>query len=222
MNERLEIRVAGMGGQGMILAGVLLADAAIRDGKNAAATAGNPAQLQTRVITHFQTLGDSRMRRGVRAVDQISPPSSFFEFLQALPIPAGRGPDQTSQGSSEIGVAEPRERGEHSAVVVAPGERGGLHGADGADPRDAELAKGVGQLGSLVREPADADAGEVALQRGEGLHQPAEPGDRVDPDEAMQGGRPDPVVVFHHHRPAGPRAPMEANGIRPGGPWSMA
>ena len=38
MSERLEIRLAGMGGQGMILAGVLLADAAIRDGKNAVQT----------------------------------------------------------------------------------------------------------------------------------------------------------------------------------------
>jgi 2-oxoglutarate ferredoxin oxidoreductase subunit gamma len=38
VNDRLEIRLAGMGGQGMILAGVLLADAAIRDGKNAVQT----------------------------------------------------------------------------------------------------------------------------------------------------------------------------------------
>lgn len=38
MNDRLEIRLAGMGGQGMILAGVLLADAAVRDGKNAVQT----------------------------------------------------------------------------------------------------------------------------------------------------------------------------------------
>ena len=34
MKERIEIRLAGTGGQGMILAGILLADAAIRDGKN--------------------------------------------------------------------------------------------------------------------------------------------------------------------------------------------
>ena len=38
MTERLEIRLAGMGGQGMILAGVILADAAIRDGKHAVQT----------------------------------------------------------------------------------------------------------------------------------------------------------------------------------------
>jgi 2-oxoglutarate ferredoxin oxidoreductase subunit gamma len=38
MTERLEIRLAGMGGQGMILAGVILADAAIRDGKYAVQT----------------------------------------------------------------------------------------------------------------------------------------------------------------------------------------
>jgi 2-oxoglutarate ferredoxin oxidoreductase subunit gamma len=38
VTDRLEIRLAGMGGQGMILAGVLLADAAIRDGKNAVQT----------------------------------------------------------------------------------------------------------------------------------------------------------------------------------------
>jgi 2-oxoglutarate ferredoxin oxidoreductase subunit gamma len=38
VSDRLEIRLAGMGGQGMILAGVLLADAAIRDGKNAVQT----------------------------------------------------------------------------------------------------------------------------------------------------------------------------------------
>ena len=38
MTDRLEIRLAGMGGQGMILAGVTLADAAIRDGKNAVQT----------------------------------------------------------------------------------------------------------------------------------------------------------------------------------------
>jgi 2-oxoglutarate ferredoxin oxidoreductase subunit beta len=37
-SHRLEIRLAGMGGQGMILGGVLLADAAIRDGKNAVQT----------------------------------------------------------------------------------------------------------------------------------------------------------------------------------------
>ena len=38
MTERLEIRLAGMGGQGMILAGIILADAAFRDGKNAVQT----------------------------------------------------------------------------------------------------------------------------------------------------------------------------------------
>lgn len=34
MSERCEIRLAGTGGQGAILAGILLAEAAIRDGKN--------------------------------------------------------------------------------------------------------------------------------------------------------------------------------------------
>lgn len=38
MSDCLEIRLAGMGGQGMILAGVILADAAIRDGKYAVQT----------------------------------------------------------------------------------------------------------------------------------------------------------------------------------------
>ncbi|MBN1642798.1 MAG: 2-oxoacid:acceptor oxidoreductase family protein [Anaerolineae bacterium] len=38
MTERLEVRLAGMGGQGMILAGVILADAAIRDHKHAVQT----------------------------------------------------------------------------------------------------------------------------------------------------------------------------------------
>jgi 2-oxoglutarate ferredoxin oxidoreductase subunit gamma len=38
MTDRLEIRLAGMGGQGMILAGMILADAAIRDGSNAVQT----------------------------------------------------------------------------------------------------------------------------------------------------------------------------------------
>jgi 2-oxoglutarate ferredoxin oxidoreductase subunit gamma len=38
MTERLEIRLAGMGGQGMILAGVILADAAIRGIKYAVQT----------------------------------------------------------------------------------------------------------------------------------------------------------------------------------------
>jgi 2-oxoglutarate ferredoxin oxidoreductase subunit gamma len=38
MTNRIEVRLAGMGGQGMILAGVILADAAIRDGKNAVQT----------------------------------------------------------------------------------------------------------------------------------------------------------------------------------------
>jgi len=38
MTERLEIRLAGMGGQGMILAGVILADAAIRGNKFAVQT----------------------------------------------------------------------------------------------------------------------------------------------------------------------------------------
>ncbi len=38
MGERREIRLAGTGGQGMILAGIILADAAIRDGKNAVQT----------------------------------------------------------------------------------------------------------------------------------------------------------------------------------------
>ncbi len=35
MERRHEIRFAGMGGQGVVLAGIILADAAIRDGKNA-------------------------------------------------------------------------------------------------------------------------------------------------------------------------------------------
>lgn len=38
MGDRYEIRLAGTGGQGMILAGIILADAAIRDGKNAVQT----------------------------------------------------------------------------------------------------------------------------------------------------------------------------------------
>ena len=38
MTERIEIRLAGMGGQGMILAGVILADAAIRGKKFAVQT----------------------------------------------------------------------------------------------------------------------------------------------------------------------------------------
>jgi 2-oxoglutarate ferredoxin oxidoreductase subunit gamma len=38
MAERIEIRLAGTGGQGMILAGILLADAAVRDGKQVAQT----------------------------------------------------------------------------------------------------------------------------------------------------------------------------------------
>ena len=38
MTERIEIRLAGMGGQGMILAGVILADAAIRGSKFAVQT----------------------------------------------------------------------------------------------------------------------------------------------------------------------------------------
>ena len=38
MNEQVEVCLAGMGGQGMILAGIILADAAIRDGKHAVQT----------------------------------------------------------------------------------------------------------------------------------------------------------------------------------------
>lgn len=38
MSDRLEVRLAGMGGQGMILAGIILADAAIRDHKYAVQT----------------------------------------------------------------------------------------------------------------------------------------------------------------------------------------
>jgi len=38
MVERTEIRLAGTGGQGMVLAGILLADAAVRDGKQVAQT----------------------------------------------------------------------------------------------------------------------------------------------------------------------------------------
>jgi 2-oxoglutarate ferredoxin oxidoreductase subunit gamma len=38
MTGRIEIRLAGTGGQGMILAGILLADAAVRDGKKVAQT----------------------------------------------------------------------------------------------------------------------------------------------------------------------------------------
>ena len=37
-NDRIEIRLAGEGGQGMILAGIILAEAAICDGKNALQT----------------------------------------------------------------------------------------------------------------------------------------------------------------------------------------
>ena len=38
MDRRREVRVGGTGGQGAILAGILLAEAAIRDGKNVAQT----------------------------------------------------------------------------------------------------------------------------------------------------------------------------------------
>ena len=38
MTDRIEIRLAGMGGQGMILAGIILADAGVRDGLNAVQT----------------------------------------------------------------------------------------------------------------------------------------------------------------------------------------
>lgn len=38
MSKTLEIRLSGSGGQGLILAGVILADAAIREGKNAVQT----------------------------------------------------------------------------------------------------------------------------------------------------------------------------------------
>lgn len=38
MTERYEIRLAGIGGQGVILAGVMLAEAAVRDGMNAVQT----------------------------------------------------------------------------------------------------------------------------------------------------------------------------------------
>jgi 2-oxoglutarate ferredoxin oxidoreductase subunit gamma len=38
MTSRVEICLAGMGGQGMILAGIILAEAAIQDGKNAVQT----------------------------------------------------------------------------------------------------------------------------------------------------------------------------------------
>ncbi len=38
MAGRFEIRLAGTGGQGMVLAGILLADAAVRDGKQVAQT----------------------------------------------------------------------------------------------------------------------------------------------------------------------------------------
>jgi 2-oxoglutarate ferredoxin oxidoreductase subunit gamma len=40
MTSRVEIRLAGMGGQGMVLAGMILADAAIRDGRNAVQSQG--------------------------------------------------------------------------------------------------------------------------------------------------------------------------------------
>lgn len=36
--ERTEIRIAGTGGQGVVLAGILLADAAVRDGKKVVQT----------------------------------------------------------------------------------------------------------------------------------------------------------------------------------------
>ena len=38
MDERIEIRLSGSGGQGLILAGIILAEAAILDGKNAVQT----------------------------------------------------------------------------------------------------------------------------------------------------------------------------------------
>jgi len=38
MNKRYEVRLAGTGGQGAILAGILLAEAAIKDGKNVVQT----------------------------------------------------------------------------------------------------------------------------------------------------------------------------------------
>ena len=38
MNGRYEVKLAGVGGQGIVLAGIVLAEAAIRDGKNVAQT----------------------------------------------------------------------------------------------------------------------------------------------------------------------------------------
>ncbi len=46
MEGRYEIRLAGTGGQGIILAGIILADAAIRDGKNAAQTQSYGAEAR--------------------------------------------------------------------------------------------------------------------------------------------------------------------------------
>lgn len=46
MANRYEIRLAGTGGQGLILAGILLAEAAIRDGKNVAQTQSYGAEAR--------------------------------------------------------------------------------------------------------------------------------------------------------------------------------
>lgn len=46
MEGRYEIRLAGTGGQGLILAGILLADAAVRDGKNVAQTQSHGAEAR--------------------------------------------------------------------------------------------------------------------------------------------------------------------------------
>ena len=54
MARRYEVRIAGIGGQGIILAGVILAEAAVSDGMNAV-----QSQSGVQMIQEFRLLGGS-------------------------------------------------------------------------------------------------------------------------------------------------------------------
>ena len=158
-----------------------------------------------------QTPPAGRPQRRVRSHLVVVPTPSLND---ACPL---KSPEKSQLKHGPVNVGEARQREEHAPAVVAPGERWRLHGAEGADPGDTELAERGEQLTSSVREAADPHAGQVVPHRRQGLRQAGDARDRMDPDEAMKRSRPDPGVGLGHHRPAASGAPVEANRRAAGG-----
>jgi len=62
MAKRVEVRLSGTGGQGIILAGILLADAAVRDGKNVVQSQSYGAQARGGASRAEVVISDEEIR----------------------------------------------------------------------------------------------------------------------------------------------------------------